>query len=115
MSDNDAQADYWSSDAGRKWITHEAAMDASMTAVLDRVLALAALAPGQRVLDIGCGAGATTGAAAARVGPTGHVTGRISPRRCWHGHANVSPARTGSIFCGPMRRRMTLAARGSTG
>ena len=75
MSDNDAQADYWSSDAGRKWITHEAAMDASMTAVLDRVLALAALAPGQRVLDIGCGAGATTGAAAARVGPTGHVTG----------------------------------------
>ncbi len=73
MSDNDAQADYWSSDAGRKWITHEAAMDASMTAVLDRVLALAALAPGQRVLDIGCGWGGMAIFLAQRAGV--HVTG----------------------------------------
>ena len=33
------------------------------------------LAPGERVLDLGCGAGIDAQLAAAEVGPTGHVTG----------------------------------------
>ena len=46
-----------------------------MQPVLDRLLTEAALAPGARVLDIGCGTGASTIAAAKIVGPEGHVTG----------------------------------------
>lgn len=46
-----------------------------MQPVLDRLLAEADLQPGQRVLDIGCGTGASTMAAAADVGASGHVTG----------------------------------------
>ncbi|MGB7218334.1 MAG: class I SAM-dependent methyltransferase [Vicinamibacterales bacterium] len=38
-----------------------------------RLLELAALAPGERVLDIACGTGLVTFPAAQQVGPTGHV------------------------------------------
>ncbi len=41
----------------------------------DRLIRPAALQPGQRVLDIGCGSGALTDAVARRVGPTGSVLG----------------------------------------
>jgi SAM-dependent methyltransferase len=36
---------------------------------------LAAIGPGDRVLDVGCGTGILARGAAGRVGPTGHVTG----------------------------------------
>lgn len=46
-----------------------------MQPVLDRLLTEAELQPGDQVLDIGTGTGASTIAAARIVGPTGHVTG----------------------------------------
>jgi SAM-dependent methyltransferase len=72
---NSAQADFWASDAGYQWIAREATLDAMMAGVLMRVLHHADLQIGAHVLDIGCGTGASCLAAAALVGPTGHVTG----------------------------------------
>ena len=46
--------------------------------VSGELLGAAALQPGARVLDVACGTGVVTRAAADQVGPTGSVTGRSS-------------------------------------
>lgn len=67
------EAEYWRS--ATQWVECQDILDALLQPVLDRLLAEAALSPGQRVLDIGCGTGASTMAAARQVGADGHVTG----------------------------------------
>lgn len=62
------------------WLQVEAEIEASHRPVLDVLMARAALAPGNHVLDIGIGSGSSTIAAAEAVGERGHVTGvDISP------------------------------------
>ncbi|HKE75859.1 MAG TPA: methyltransferase domain-containing protein [Acidimicrobiales bacterium] len=65
----------WNGPDGHHWADHEAAFDRSLEAFDPPFLAAAAIAPGQRVLDIGCGAGATTLAVARAAGPRGGVLG----------------------------------------
>lgn len=72
---NRDEAAFWNEEAGPKWVRHQAAFDALFSGVLDRLIRLAAPAPGACVVDIGCGAGTSTFALAAAVGPTGRVTG----------------------------------------
>jgi SAM-dependent methyltransferase len=72
---NSAQADYWSSESGHQWISQETFLDAAMAAILGRLLERANISPKENVLDIGCGTGASTLAAAVETGPAGHVTG----------------------------------------
>lgn len=72
---NSAQADYWSSESGYQWIAQETFLDAAMAAILGRLLERTVIRPKENVLDIGCGTGASTLAAAIKTGPTGHVTG----------------------------------------
>lgn len=82
MSDgpNMDQAKFWSSEPGNKWVENAVVLDAAMAPALDCVLDAAGLQPGERVLDIGCGTGASTLAAAGSVGTDGRVTGAdISP------------------------------------
>ncbi|MFG6591391.1 class I SAM-dependent methyltransferase [Sulfitobacter sp. 1A12157] len=74
-SDNSDQVEFWSASAGRRWAARQAELDILMQPVLDGVLARAELAPGLRVLDIGCGAGAGCLAAAQAVGNAGAVLG----------------------------------------
>ncbi|MEM7320726.1 MAG: methyltransferase domain-containing protein [Pseudomonadota bacterium] len=73
---NADQHEFWSrSPSGQKWLTYEDHLDAAMAPVLDGVIARADLQPGYRVLDIGCGTGASLLAAAERVGAHGAVLG----------------------------------------
>lgn len=67
MNGNEAQADYWTSPAGLKWIKHEHALDSAMKGMLDAMLDAACIASSDRVLDVGCGTGASTIGAASRV------------------------------------------------
>lgn len=75
MSGNTEQRTFWTDDAGPIWIDQRAVMDAALAGVLEGTLARANLCAGQHVLDIGCGAGTSTLAAARRIGAQGHITG----------------------------------------
>lgn len=72
---NADQEAFWSDLAGPVWVRRMQAMDAALGPVLDLVMSEAALRPGERVLDIGCGAGTSTIRAAQAVGTDGHALG----------------------------------------
>ena len=72
---NHEQEEFWSKRGGVTWSENDAIMDATLAPVLDHLLEIAALQPGERVLDIGCGTGLSTARAGAAVAPGGHVTG----------------------------------------
>jgi SAM-dependent methyltransferase len=74
-AENAAQAEYWTSVAGPKWTDHQEHQDQVLRPVSDRLIAAAAPKPGGRVIDVGCGCGATTIDFAERVGPEGQVLG----------------------------------------
>jgi SAM-dependent methyltransferase len=75
MGTEQTQADYWNGLSGEVWARETDATDPRLEHFGQA--GIAALAPrlGERVLDVGCGAGATSRALAQRVGPSGHVTG----------------------------------------
>lgn len=70
---NGMQAEYWNAAPGLKWIEFESYLDAAMAGMLDCLLEAARPRKGQKVLDIGCGTGASSIAAAKRVGASGQV------------------------------------------
>jgi SAM-dependent methyltransferase len=67
--------DAWAGDRVARWLLHAAGLERQLAPVSDVLFAAAALRPGERVLDVGCGTGPTTHRAAREVGPAGHVTG----------------------------------------
>jgi SAM-dependent methyltransferase len=74
-ADNAAQAEYWNASAGQRWTDHQEHQDQVLRPVSDRLIAVAAPKPGDRVIDVGCGCGATTIDFAARVSPGGEILG----------------------------------------
>jgi ubiquinone/menaquinone biosynthesis C-methylase UbiE len=69
------QTAYWNGPGGRRWTERGDAPEAIFAPIAELLFARARLAPGQRVIDIGCGAGATTLAMASQVGAAGGVLG----------------------------------------
>ena len=80
MSANEDQIKFWNEKAGQEWVVLQERMDANLAAIGDAVLALADAKPGEAVLDVGCGTGATSLALAQR-GREGHRPG------CLQAHA----------------------------
>lgn len=74
MGANQGQEEYWTSPAGLKWIEHEDALDTAMAGLLDVMLDAASIGASDRVVDIGCGTGAST-IGAARRGTGGYALG----------------------------------------
>jgi SAM-dependent methyltransferase len=67
---NQDQAEHWNSgDEAGHWVTHQARYDTMLAPFTDIILDSAVLAAGDEVLDVGCGCGATTLAAARAVAP----------------------------------------------
>src|SRR5690349_23414996 len=80
MSDSETTANtvmrrYWNEVAGPRWVGRAEIQEARNIEVAQILLREAKPAAGERVLDVGCGPGATAFPLAAAVGPSGHVTG----------------------------------------
>lgn len=72
---NAEQIDYWNGPGGRHWVDRQQMQDLVLAPVSDILVDRAEPRQGERVVDIGCGCGATTMAFAEQVGSAGHVLG----------------------------------------
>lgn len=72
---NADQIAYWNGAGGKRWADRQAEQDVLLQPVLDILIDRAHVKAGERILDVGCGSGATTFAFAQLTGRSGHVTG----------------------------------------
>ena len=72
---NAAQIAYWNAAAGETWARCQEQLDRQIAPLGLEALRPLGVVPGERVVDIGCGCGATTLDLASRVGAEGCVVG----------------------------------------
>jgi ubiquinone/menaquinone biosynthesis C-methylase UbiE len=69
------QAAFWNGPGGQSWLASYDRIQRSLAPFNEAVLSAAAVTAGEKVLDVGCGTGTTSGALAAAAGSAGHVLG----------------------------------------
>lgn len=84
MTDNSAttkiEPEDWAGEMGLKWLANLPRLEQMIAPIGDALLARADYQPGETVIDLGCGGGATTLLIAQKVAPSDKVTGiDISP------------------------------------
>lgn len=72
---NKEQIELWNGTAGQAWVDRQESLDRLFAPFERRLADIAAEGKAQRVLDVGCGTGATTLAIARRLGPQAACTG----------------------------------------
>jgi SAM-dependent methyltransferase len=72
---NADQITYWNGPGGQHWTDRQQTQDVLLAPISDILIDRARAKPGERIIDVGCGCGATTIALAQKAGPTGHVFG----------------------------------------
>ena len=93
---NTDQATAWNGYEGAHWARNRDRWDAVNAGFNASLLTAAAIEEHHRVLDVGCGAGATT-ALAARRAASGHAWAWTCPHPCWRAHARPHGARTSAM------------------
>src|ERR1700710_2212576 len=74
-AENADQIAYWNGPGGQRWADRQAAQDILLKPIADLLIDRAKPQAGERVIDVGCGSGATTIAFGQKVAPSGHVFG----------------------------------------
>ncbi|MFZ5609493.1 MAG: class I SAM-dependent methyltransferase [Pseudomonadota bacterium] len=93
-----SQAELWAGPLGETWVAKDHIFQAMIAPVGAALLEAATIAPGETVLDVGCGAGATSLALARAVTPGGAVTGLdISPPLLAAARAAMARAGLGNV------------------
>jgi len=72
---NADQIAFWNGPTGQHWTDRQATQDVLLAPVLDILLERVGAKPGDRIVDVGCGCGASTIALAQRVAPNGFALG----------------------------------------
>jgi ubiquinone/menaquinone biosynthesis C-methylase UbiE len=72
---NADQIAYWNGPGGQRWASRQQAQDILLAPIAQILIDRARPQPGERIIDVGCGSGATSIAFARKVGPSGHVLG----------------------------------------
>jgi SAM-dependent methyltransferase len=74
-SGNTQQIQEWNGAVGAHWVAEQQTMDALIRPFGEAAIAAAAVRPGERILDVGCGCGDSSLALASAVAPAGEVLG----------------------------------------
>lgn len=72
---NAEQAEYWNAKQGRNWVTYQGDLDLLLHEVTVQLIGAVKPEPGNTLVDLGCGAGASTFEFARLIAPTGAIHG----------------------------------------
>jgi ubiquinone/menaquinone biosynthesis C-methylase UbiE len=72
---NADQIAYWNGPAGQHWVDRQNTQDVVLAPISEILIERANAKSGERIVDVGCGCGATSLALAQKVGPTGYILG----------------------------------------